>query len=116
MAKRNSKIKSLKELSQIVKKLKMGGKKIGLITGCFDILHIGHIDLFKFAKNHVDFLIVGLDNDESIKLTKGKDRPLHNIKQRSELIAELNSVDFIFKIGEVFNFSSEIPTIMTEQV
>ena len=72
------KIRLLKELYSIVNKHKKRGKTIGLITGCFDILHIGHIELFQSAKNQVDILIVGVENDETIKRSKGTNRPVNN--------------------------------------
>jgi len=87
---------TLEEVSKTAKKQKSCGKKTGLITGCFDVLHIGHIRLFKFAKKHVDCLIIGLDNDKTISLTKGKNRPINSIQHRLETISELKSVDMAF--------------------
>lgn len=59
------------ELNEIPKlKPNWQGKKVGLVTGCFDILHFGHISIFEFAKSHVDILLVGIDSDESIKINK----------------------------------------------
>jgi len=79
-----TKVKSLDEIAKITGGFKRNGKAVGLITGCFDILHIGHIQLFRFARKHVDIVIVGLDNDESIKRTKGENRPVNTFKRRSE--------------------------------
>lgn len=104
---RSDKVKKLKQLSKIVAHHKKEGRKVGLITGCFDILHIGHIRLFQFAKKHVDIVIVGLDNDKSIQLTKGKHRPIHNYKIRSEVLNELSSVDYIFQLGISVKFGLE---------
>jgi len=100
------KITTLDRLQEIVKKHKNDGAKIGLITGCFDIIHIGHIELFRFAKKHCDIVIVGLENDETIKLSKGKNRPIHNLKQRAEALSELRSINYIFNIDDVIDFSS----------
>ncbi|KKP32632.1 MAG: Bifunctional protein HldE, partial [Candidatus Woesebacteria bacterium GW2011_GWE2_31_6] len=47
------KLHNLDEIADEVSKKKSSGKKVGLITGCFDILHVGHIDLFRKAKEHV---------------------------------------------------------------
>lgn len=101
------KIKTLSELGKICHRLKKEGKTIGLITGCFDILHIGHIELFRFAKKSADIVIVGLDNDETIKLSKGDGRPIHNSKQRAVVLSELASIDYVFCIQEVVKFDSE---------
>jgi len=72
--------------------------KIGLVTGCFDVIHAGHINLLKFAKQKCDWLIVGLENDTTIKISKGSGRPIHNLKQRLIVLSELKSVDRVFPI------------------
>jgi len=77
---------------------------VGLVTGCFDIIHIGHIHLFQFAKKHVDYLIVGLEQDETIRLTKWEDRPIHNIKIRTEILQEVRSIDEIFHIKDILDY------------
>jgi len=79
-------------------------KKIWLITGCFDVLHLGHIRLFQFAKKHVDYLIVGLEQDETIRLTKGNNRPIHDIQTRNSDIQEIKSIDEIFYIEEIIDY------------
>lgn len=99
-----NKIKKLSELTKITKQLRRQGKNIGLITGCFDVIHFGHINLFRFAKRQVDILVVGIDNDKSIMLSKGKNRPLFPQRVRAEMLAELESVDYVFVIKEVFRF------------
>jgi len=104
---KSQKIKTLNELQKTLHIIKRRGRKIGLITGCFDIIHIGHIKLFRFAKKHVDTLVVGLDNDKSIKLTKGQNRPIHDFRKRSETLSELTSIDYIFQIKAVFNHGSK---------
>lgn len=95
---------TLEEISKKVKEQKSQGKKVGLITGCFDVLHLGHIQLFRFAKKHVDFLVVGLDNDKTISLSKGKNRPFNNLKQRLQVLSELRKIDAVFEIKEVFHY------------
>lgn len=104
---KTSKIKSLKQIAKIVAKERKKGRKVGLITGCFDIFHIGHVELFDFAKKYVDILIVGLDNDKTIELSKGKGRPVYNFLQRSKLLSEISLVDYIFKITKVFSFQTK---------
>lgn len=83
------------------------GGKVGLITGCFDVLHIGHVRLFKWAKKRVDLLIVGLDSDGSIRLSKGTGRPIFSQKVRLETLSELSSVDYVFGIRGVFDFKAK---------
>ena len=62
-------------------------------NGCFDILHRGHIELFKYAKSLGDKLIVGVDSDEKIKLDKGKDRPINYIGDRIEILKAIKYID-----------------------
>lgn len=69
--------------------------KIAAVTGCFDILHIGHLRLIKFAAQNVDFVLVGLNSDKSIKLLKGERRPINNELDRKEL---LESIKYINKV------------------
>jgi cytidyltransferase-like protein len=101
-----SKIKSLFEVSKITKDLKSSNTRFGLICGCFDILHIGHIRLFKFAKSKADRLIVGLDTDTSIKKTKGENRPINNFSIRMEMVTTLTMVDFAFPLDFVSEFGT----------
>ncbi|MDO8340544.1 MAG: adenylyltransferase/cytidyltransferase family protein, partial [Candidatus Woesebacteria bacterium] len=95
-------LKSIKEISEISSIAKGKHKKVGLVFGAYDVLHMGHINLFKLAKKHVDILIVGLDNDKTIKLSKGNNRPINNYYRRSNFLSEITNVDYIFKIGKVF--------------
>lgn len=77
-----NKEKTLSQVVKIVTAAKRARKKVGLITGCFDVIHVGHVELFQFAKKYCDVVVVGLDSDETIKLNKGPDRPIHTISQR----------------------------------
>jgi D-beta-D-heptose 7-phosphate kinase/D-beta-D-heptose 1-phosphate adenosyltransferase len=101
------KIKTLSAIIGNVSRLRKKGKTIGLITGCFDILHDGHIDLFEYAKRHCDVVVVGIENDASIKLTKGKSRPFNSYTQRAKVLSALVQVDFIFQIKQTYSFSSD---------
>lgn len=67
--------------------------KIIYTYGAFDILHLGHINLLKKAKELGDYLIVGIVGDNAIKKLKGKDRPLKDEKTRGGLIKEFKFVD-----------------------
>ena len=64
-------------------------------NGCFDILHRGHIELFRYAKSIGNELIIGIDTDEKVKLDKGKDRPINNLQDR---IFMLQSIKYIDKV------------------
>ena len=65
------------------------------VNGCFDVLHIGHIKLLKYAKSLGEFLIVGIDSDERVKLNKGENRPVNNQGDRLEMLMSLKFVDTV---------------------
>lgn len=90
------KITTLKGAAKFSKDKIANNESVGFVVGGFDILHMGHANLFRFAKKYTDNLIIGLDNDKTIKLVKGNNRPINNHKNRSKLLAELASVDKIF--------------------
>ena len=64
-------------------------------NGCFDILHRGHIELFRYAKSLGDELIVGIDTDKKVKKDKGKGRPINSLNDRMMM---LNSLVYIDKV------------------
>ncbi len=64
-------------------------------NGCFDILHIGHIDYLQFARNQGDLLIVGLNSDDSVSRFKGPNRPIVPEDQRARVLAALEAVDAV---------------------
>ena len=88
-------IKSSLDLQKIIKTWKKGNQKIVFTNGCFDILHLGHIKILSESKRLGDKLVVGLNNDESVKILKGKNRPVNNNYQRSMMLAALSFVDLI---------------------
>ncbi len=97
------KITSLSQIVNIRKRAKKQNKKVVFTNGCFDLLHVGHIRLLKKAKSLGDILIVGLNSDSSIKKLnrepsrrdKDEKRPILSQKDRAEILAGLESVDYI---------------------
>lgn len=83
------------ELVEIRKKLKLENKKVVFTNGCFDILHAGHVDYLRKAKEKGDILIVGLNSDASIKRIKGNNRPIVPQDQRAFVIDNLKAVDYV---------------------
>lgn len=67
--------------------------KTVFVSGCFDIVHPGHIALLEFAKKQGDRLIVGLNSDMSVRRLKGPNRPLLPIEQRRRVVEALKVVD-----------------------
>ncbi|MEK9200974.1 MAG: adenylyltransferase/cytidyltransferase family protein [Patescibacteria group bacterium] len=100
----SQKVLTLSSLSKRLEREQYKNKKIGVITGCFDIVHLGHIDLFRFAKKHVDILVVGLETDQTLRDSKGINRPVHTQKDRCEFISEISSTDYIFPIKHTISY------------
>lgn len=73
------------------------GKKIVLVGGCFDLIHYGHFTFLQNAKKEGDFLVVALESDEFIHKDKNR-KPVHNQKQRAEILAALEPVDAILQL------------------
>ena len=69
-------------------------------SGCFDVLHRGHVELFKFCRRIGDQVIVGLNSDESIRRLKGDDRPINSIKDRKMILEELRCIDKVIVFDE----------------
>jgi cytidyltransferase-like protein len=69
--------------------------KIGICHGVFDVLHLGHIQHFKEAKEYCDKLIVSVTSDEFVN--KGPGKPIFNLEQRIELLASIEQVDFVIE-------------------
>ena len=65
-------------------------------NGCFDILHRGHIELFKYAKSRGDKLIVGVDSDKKVRKDKGKGRPINNQEDRIEMLRSIKYIDEVW--------------------
>ena len=74
-------------------RLRFFKKKIVFTNGCFDILHLGHVDYLAKASDNGDFLVVGVNSDASVKLLcKGENRPLQDENSRATIIAALGFV------------------------
>ena len=79
----------------IIEKARKEGKKIVFTNGCFDIIHAGHVDYLQKAKNLGDFLVVGLNSDESVRRLKGPCRPVNNQEDRKKVLENLKPVDLV---------------------
>ena len=85
-------------------------------NGCFDILHRGHIELFRYAKSLGDELVVGIDTDEKVKLDKGEDRPINNLQDRMYMLQSIKYIDKVIPFDSTEDLSNTIkwysPNIM----
>jgi rfaE bifunctional protein nucleotidyltransferase chain/domain len=86
---------------------------IGLTSGCFDILHKGHINNLKLSKNMCNTLFVCLSSDEQIKNLKGDSRPVNNITDRMRMLSHMYFIDYIILYDEIDNATEkELDNIM----
>ncbi|MFC1559862.1 D-glycero-beta-D-manno-heptose-7-phosphate kinase [Candidatus Margulisiibacteriota bacterium] len=96
----HKKIKSRFELKEILKKKKQEGSRVVFTNGCFDLLHVGHIRYLEEAKKYGDILVIGLNSDSSVKKIKAKNRPYNPQSERAEILAALETVDYITIFSE----------------
>ena len=85
-------------------------------NGCFDILHRGHIEMFRYAKSLGDELVVGIDTDEKVMLDKGKDRPINNLQDRMYMLQSIKYIDKVISFDSTKDLVNTIkwyrPNIM----
>lgn len=93
-------IGSLQSVSEAIRKLQAEGRKVVFTNGCFDILHSGHIDLLRRARELGDALVVAINTDSSVVRIKGPNRPIVPENDRAELLAALEMVDFVCMFDE----------------
>jgi len=86
------------------------GKRVAFTNGCFDVLHAGHLALLRFAAAQADRLIVGINDDASVRGLKGPGRPCNVEAERSELVAALDCV------SAVVLFSEDTPLRLIQQL
>ena len=76
------------------------GRRIVFTNGCFDLLHAGHVDLLKRAKELGDVLVVGLNSDSSVRELKGPGRPFMDEEDRALILDALEAVDYVVLFSE----------------
>ncbi len=106
---KNDKIITREQVSQIVSQLKREGRKVAFTNGCFDLLHIGHLELLEHARKLGDILIVGLNSDDSVRRLKGPQRPINTQLDRARILAALEVVDYVV----IFNEDTPLDLIQT---
>jgi rfaE bifunctional protein nucleotidyltransferase chain/domain len=76
------------------------GRVVVWTNGCFDLLHVGHVRNLRAARGLGDALVVGVNDDASVRQLKGADRPILPAAERAELLAALECVDAVVLFGE----------------
>jgi len=90
----------LEEAIAIARTWKKCGEKIVFTNGCFDLLHRGHVHYLDAARRLGDVLVVGINNDDSVRRLKGPARPLLQLQDRATLLAALKPVDMVVAFSQ----------------
>ena len=96
----SAKILDSEKLNQACNSWKTRNLKIVFTNGCFDILHLGHVEYLAKAAGLGDILVVGLNSDHSVHRIKGSTRPINDERSRSMIIASLEFVSAVVIFDE----------------
>lgn len=111
------KILSWNEGRKAVQDWKDSGEEVVFTNGCFDILHLGHVDYLEKSKELGTKLVVGVNTDASVRKLKGPERPMNNEQARSRILAALSFVDAVILFGEDTPFeliSAILPDVLVK--
>lgn len=100
MERTSDKIRSTADAKKKVAEWKSKGERVVFTNGCFDILHLGHVDYLEKARNLGDRLIVGLNTDSSVSRFKGPQRPIQDQQSRARILSSLQYVDMVVLFDE----------------
>jgi len=96
-----SKIQTLDQLKKTIERWQLKGSTFVFTNGVFDILHKGHVTLLARAAEEADYLVLGLNSDQSVRtLGKGPDRPINAEYDRAYILAALSSVSAVIIFDE----------------
>ncbi len=95
-----NKVVTLEGAAEAAETARREGKRVVFTNGCYDLLHAGHVHCLQAAREAGDFLIVGLNTDQSVRRLKGEDRPIFPESERAELVAGMEAVDQVFLFDE----------------
>ncbi len=76
------------------------GKRIVFTNGCFDLLHPGHVIYLQKAREFGDVLVVGLNDDDSVRRLKGRARPINPLQDRACMLSALRAVDLVIPFAQ----------------
>lgn len=88
----------------------LAGERVVFTNGCFDLLHRGHVEYLAAARELGDVLVVGVNDDGSVRRLKGPDRPVNPVEDRCAVLAGLESVDYVVP------FSTDTPVPLVERL
>lgn len=93
-------VMTLEQLQVMVEDARAQGEKVVFTNGCFDIIHAGHVGYLEQARKQGDRLIVGVNDDASVKRLKGEGRPINPVDRRMIVLAALEAVDWVVSFAE----------------
>src|SRR3954468_15973365 len=96
-----AKIVNAERAGTIANELRAAGRKLVFTNGCFDLLHVGHVRYLAAARALGDALLVAVNGDDSVRALKGDGRPINRAPDRAEVVAALESVDYVVIFSEV---------------
>ena len=79
-------------------------------NGCYDVLHRGHVELFRYASSLGTKLIVGIDTDDRVRDSKGSDRPFNTARDRKFLLEAISYVDEVYE----YSTDEELEALLSE--
>jgi rfaE bifunctional protein nucleotidyltransferase chain/domain len=94
------KIVTLSEARSKVSEWQQAGNRVVFTNGCFDLLHLGHVDYLEKARMLGDKLVIGLNTDDSVSRFKGPERPLQDQISRARVLAAMQFVDLVVFFNE----------------
>ncbi len=92
--------RTLEQLLPELVRHRAAGRKVVFTNGCFDLVHLGHVKYFQFAKRQGDLLIVAVNTDQSIRRLKGEKRPIITQEDRLGVLEELESIDYLLSFDD----------------
>jgi rfaE bifunctional protein nucleotidyltransferase chain/domain len=95
-----SKIVSRPQLESLLADHRKQGQCVVFANGCFDVLHVGHARYLQAARAEGDILVVGINDDVSVRNLKGPGRPVLDQAARARLVAALREVDYVVLFSE----------------
>ena len=117
MEKSERKIVTLSEASAQVREWQRAGQLVVFTNGCFDLIHMGHVDYLEKARLLGDRLVIGLNTDDSVSRFKGPERPLQDQQSRARVLAAMQFIDLVvfFDDDTPLNLISELlPNILVK--
>ena len=94
------KLLSRRAAVSVVRSAQRRGESVVFTNGCFDLIHVGHVRCLEEARGLGDRLLIGVNADPSVRRLKGPSRPIVPARQRAELLAALECVDWVVLFGQ----------------